>query len=725
MRFPIVCLLAAMGASAADLRPEWNVLYGHEEFRNAEKMLDEYLGKFRSAAEADRRKLIEGIRTVDQLKNYQAQTASRLRAILGEFPERTPLNAKVAGRLARSGYTVEKVIFESRPRYYVTANVYAPEKAAGRSPAVLCPVGHWGVGKFFEDYQRLGAYLARRGFVVLVYDVPGQGERQQYYDPVLRRSLLSPGNTTWFVTIEHNYAGGQTILTRDNYASYLVWDGMRAIDYLVERPDVDAEKIACTGTSGGGLQTEVLSAVDPRIKVSIPVCYGGCAPDTPARRGLTMTDVDALIAPKPLLMIEATGDPRGSVLSKQKRHELIAKLYDVSQAGDRTQYAIFEEPHGYGEAIRRGAYRWLHRWFRGGEPAADSLPEAPIVLETEAALACTTTGQVKTSLGGETVSSLNRAEAARIRDRAPLPARPDALPEWRRRLRSEVESLLALSPVDAPLNARTLDRADRGGYVVEKTVYYSEPEIYVPGLLFLPKKSGPAPGVVFVNEEGKAAAGVVENYLRPLAEAGVAVLAIDPRGTGETASGAASAESSYRAFTNSPDSGLLYASLSAGVTVLGMRTRDVLRAADYLRTRPEIDAKRISVIGQGEAGLPAMHAAALSDGIRSAAVTGTLVTYGSIVENEIYTHRYSMFAPGLLRKYDLPELAGLAAPRTLLVINAVDPMQKPLEVERAAELFAPARTVFGVAGSSGGLRIERAYSAGEILEKYRAMALVP
>jgi cephalosporin-C deacetylase-like acetyl esterase len=725
MRVFVFALYIWAGVLANDMRAQWNVLFGHEEFRRAETMLQDYLGKLRASSEAQREKLIGGLRDRADLEKFQAQTAARLQAILGEFPARTPLNAQMVGRLDRSGYAIEKVIFESRPHYYVTANVYVPLRGSGPFPTVLCPVGHWGAGKFFEDYQRLGAYLARRGFLVLVYDVPGQGERQQYFDPVLGRTLLSPGNTQWFVTIEHGYAGGQTILTRDNYAAYLVWDGIRALDYLVQRSDVDRDKIACTGTSGGGLQAELLSAVDPRIKVSIPVCYGGCAPDTPARRGLTMTDVDALIAPKPLLMIEATGDPRSGVLAKRKRHELVSKLYEVLQASDRTQFAIFEEPHGYGEAIRRGAYRWLSRWLRGTDPSADSLAEEPILLEPESALACTTTGQVKTALGGETVFTLNRAEAARIRDRQPLPQTREAWRDWQRRLRSDVESRLAFVNTDASLRARTMDRLDKGSYLLEKVVYHSDPDIYVPGLLFLPKQTGPRPAVVFVNEGGKTAAGAVEDYLRPLAESGIAMFAIDSRGTGETAATAASREGSYRGFTSEEESRLSYESLSAGTTLLGMRTRDVLRAVDYLKTRSEINPAMISVAGHGAGGLLAMHAAALDDRIRSAAVTGTLISYASIVENEIYAHRYSMFVPGALSKYDLPELAALIAPRAVMVINAVDQAQRPLELQRASEVYAPATKVFGLMGAAGGIRVERASSAAEIVKKYRKLFLEP
>jgi dienelactone hydrolase len=724
MRSLTLLVLLCTGLPAADMRPDWTVLYGHEEFRKADTMLQDYLNKARSAVEANREKLIAGISTPAALRKYQAETAARLRAILGEFPARTALNPKIAGRLERSGYTVEKLIFESRPRYYVTANVYVPGGRAGRFPGVICPVGHWGAGKYYEDMQRLGAYLARRGFVVLVYDSAGQGERQQYWDPVMARTILSPGTTTWFVTTEHGYAGGQTILARDNYAAYLVWDGIRALDYLSERRDVDPEKLACTGTSGGGLQTELLSAIDPRIKVSIPVCYGGCAPDTPARHGLGMMDVDALIAPRPLLMVEATGDPRAAVTGKQKRHELIAKLYAVSDATDRTQFAIFDEPHGYGDSIRRGAYRWLSRWLRGTEPTASDLREEPIVLEPDAALACTTTGQVKTSLGGETVYSLNRAEAAMIRDRESLPASREALRAWRSRLHAEVESRITLNRTESALQPRTLDRVDRGSYILEKVVYHSEPEVYVPAVLLLPKTGSAISAVVFANESGKTAPGVVDNYLRPLVESGVAVLAIDTRGTGETTP-AGNTENSYRNFTGDHESRLMYDSLAMGATPLGMRTRDVLRGVDYLRSRSDIDAKRISVIGQGSAGLPVLHAVALDDTIRGAAITNTLATYGAIVDHEIYTHRYVMFTPGALRKYDLPDVAALVAPRPLLVINAVDEAQRPLDAERAAEVFASTAKIFDMAGAPAGLRVLRAVTASDTLEQYRALVTMP
>jgi dienelactone hydrolase len=437
-----------------------------------------------------------------------------------------------------------------------------------------------------------------------------------------------------------------------------------------------------------------------------------------------MTDVDALIAPRPLLMVEATGDPRAAVAGKQKRHELISKLYALSEAADRTQFAIFDEPHGYGEAIRQGAYRWLSRWLRGAEPTTSDLREEPIVLEPDSALSCTTTGQVKTSLGGETVYSLNRAEAALISDHDPLPASREAWLAWRSRLRVEVESRIALSGAKSALQPRTLERVDRGSYILEKVVYYSEPEVYVPAVLLLPKTGSAMPAVVFANEGGKTSPGVVDNYLRPLVESGVAVLAIDPRGTGETAP-AGNTENSYRSFTGDHESRFMYDSLSVGATPVGMRTRDVLRGVDYLRSRSSIDGKRISLVGQGSAGLPVLHAAALDETVRGAAITSTLATYSAIVDHEIYTHRYVMFTPGVLRKYDLPEVAALVAPRPLVFINPVDQAQRPLDAERAAAVFAAAGKIFDIAGARTGLRVVRAMAASDILDQYRALATMP
>ena len=143
-------------------------------------------------------------------------------------------------------YTIQKLIYEAQPRYYVTAHLYRPH-GDGPFPATICPVGHWYEGKAHGDYQALGSCLARSGSITLIYDAPGQGERLMYYDLLLRESWM--GKT---VTDEHCMAGYACFLTGSHLAMHMIWDGMRTIDLLLDREDVDSKRIACTGSSGGG-----------------------------------------------------------------------------------------------------------------------------------------------------------------------------------------------------------------------------------------------------------------------------------------------------------------------------------------------------------------------------------------------------------------------------------------------------------------------------------------
>ncbi|MEX2262985.1 MAG: alpha/beta fold hydrolase [Bryobacteraceae bacterium] len=703
--------------------PAWNVLYGQKEFADAQSMFSKYLRGLRQEEQQRRSKVIADLSSADEIRRYQHETRAKLRAALGDLPPRTPLNPRTTGILERDGYAVEKVIFESRPRYYVTANIYVPRKGSPPYPAVLAPVGHWGMGKTFEEYQHLGIYLARRGYIVLVYDVPGQGERRQYFNPVLGRALIDPGGSHWFVTLEHGYAGGQAILTGGNYASYLVWDGVRALDYLTARDDVDKERLACTGTSGGGLQAELLSAIDERIKVSIPVCYGGCNPDNPTRPGLSITDIDALIAPRPLLMIEATGDPRSGVMAKQERHEEVAHLYQVAGQPEKTRFIVVDGPHGYVPGMHRAAYSWLSQWFFGKNPSEESLAEPITAVEPAENLHCTPTGEVTMSLGGETVSSLNRAHAQRLApDRSKSTSSVNA-ERWRNNLKDKIQSNIALDLGPEPPRPRTLERMDRGSFILEKVIYYSEPEIYVPAVLLLPKKEGRRPAAVFVNEDGKAAKGLLDDHLRPLAEAGYAVFSIDPRGMGETdpETPRSSKPTDFKRFVHDSESGFYYDAMRVGKTVVGMRTRDVLGAVSYLAAHPEIDASRISAIGHGMGGLIVLYAAAFDERIRSVASTGALVSYSSIVDSELYTHRFSSFGPGFLRNFDLPDLASLIAPRPLLLQNSVDALHRVLDPETVQQTYRSAADVYQAAGQRDRFRIIHDVTASGIAQRYEAL----
>ncbi len=169
---------------------------------------------------------------------------------------------RVTGTVERPGYRIEKVTFESRPRLYVTANLYVPA-GTGRRPAILGPLGHSVNGKAWPSYQRLFSNLARKGYVVLAYDPFGQGERIEYPGSRPGQSALGGG------TSEHEYAGRRLILLGANFGLFRAWDGIRGIDYLLTRAEVDPERIGCCGQSGGGTLTQFLAALDSRIGVAV------------------------------------------------------------------------------------------------------------------------------------------------------------------------------------------------------------------------------------------------------------------------------------------------------------------------------------------------------------------------------------------------------------------------------------------------------------------------
>ncbi len=221
-------------------------------------------GEAAKAFEA-RRARVAALRTPEDVAHRQHDLRTRFVEALGGFPEKTPLRTRVVGVEARDGYRIERVIYESRPDHHVTAVFYLP---AGTPPfpAVLIPCGHDVNGKAAVSYQRACILLARHGIAALCYDPISQGERWQRVDS--EGKALGSGNTN-----EHTMIGIGALLVGRNTASYRVWDGIRSLDYLASRPEIDANRLGCSGCSGGGTLTSYLMALDDRIAVAAPSCY--------------------------------------------------------------------------------------------------------------------------------------------------------------------------------------------------------------------------------------------------------------------------------------------------------------------------------------------------------------------------------------------------------------------------------------------------------------------
>jgi cephalosporin-C deacetylase-like acetyl esterase len=622
--------------------------------RDAEQMLPRYLMGLAQEKFAERARRV---RATTDWAAYRKAFREQVISSLGGLPERTPLNARVMGVIQRDGYRIEKVIFESQPRFYVTANLYVPRTGSAPYPAILFPLGHEGGAKAHDAWQRVLGNLARRGFVLLAWDPVGQGERIQLYDEDFRTSKLSASTT------EHTMAGIQSILLGDSFARFTIWDGMRALDYLLSRPEVDASRVGITGNSGGGTHSSYLAALEDRIHVAAPSCYltnwrklletigpqdaEQCFPGF-LGAGYDHPDFVIAFAPKPFLILSAIRD-FFPILGARETFAEGQRIYDSLGAAGKLSMVEADDGHGYTLPRREAGYRWFTRWLQGRE---DTSPEQEVVIASEQELACTKTGQVLTSLGGESVYSLNVARLEALR-------KPGSVTDLRRLTRFEKR--------EKPLLVQPLGGDQR----MRKLVYQTEPGIWVPAVLFEPAGEGRKPAVVVAHGRGKAAS---MEAVRKHLDTGRVVLSIDVRGVGETGPASRRSGDWARYF------GDYHSAMTAvllGKPLVAMRAEDISAAAGYLAELPSVDASRIAVHGLETAGVAALIATTLDSRIASAVIEGGLVSYESVIRSRIHRNVFEQVIPGALRYFDLPDLVRWSAPRKVEIRGAVDAMGFP------------------------------------------------
>ena len=358
------------GAEALDF------LHGLSEYEKLPRMLQDYMEREGQRAVAARRSSLK-LATVEDVARRRQYVREHILQAIGGLPERTPLNPRTIATMERQGYRIEKIIFESQPNFFVTANLYLPASGKARYPAVLYPLGHELGGKANPTWQQMLATLARKGYVALTWDPVGQGERVQIYDPDLFGSKLR-GSTT-----EHTIQGIQCFLTGQHIARYTIWDAMRALDYLLSRKEVDPERVVCTGNSGGGTHTAYLSALDDRIKVAAPSCYitswhwmlKTLGPQDAEQvfpgwlaDGLDYPDFLYAVAPKPYLVLSAIRDFFPIDGARESFAEAKG-VYAALEQPDKLKMFEADDGHGYSHPRRLAAYEWFARWTHSGDEA--------------------------------------------------------------------------------------------------------------------------------------------------------------------------------------------------------------------------------------------------------------------------------------------------------------------------------------------------------------------
>lgn len=679
MRLAFAVALSALLAAPpapAQTSDRLDFLAGHTDFREIRRMLPDYCRRIASEQLAARRLQIARLAGPADVEARRRYIRERMIQALGGLPERTPLKPRTTGAIEREDYRIEKIVFESQPDFFVTANLYLPKTGKPPYPAILFPLGHEAGGKSNPTWQQILGSLAKKGFVSLAWDPLGQGERVQLYDEDVGGSKVVRSTT------EHTMLGIQCLLVGDNLARYTIWDGLRALDYLLARGEVDPQRVGCTGNSGGGTHTAYLAALDDRIHVAAPSCYltswerlletigpqdaEQCLPPWLAE-GLDHADFIHAFAPKPYLVLAAIRDFFSIVGTRETFHEA-ERIYELLGSREKLAKVEADDGHGYSKPRRLAAYQWFSRWLKGAE---DTDPEPAVMLATEEELYATSTGQVATSLGGETVFTLNQKRARQLRREANPP-------EAR-----QLAALIGFRQPPEPVRVRAFGEIEQPEFRIEKIVYESEPGIAVPGLVFVPKTPTlRKPAAIYVHGRGKAAA---RDDIEGLARTGMIVLSIDARGFGETRHTSDDYGSDWPRYFGDYDCAMT--ALLAGRTLVGMRALDVVRGVDFLAQRPDVDSSRLVALGVEAGAVPVLHAAGLDARIRKVALERMLASYDSVVRNRIHRGVFEQVIPGVLRHYDLPDLAASLAPRPVWVVDPVGAAGDVLPLVEARRLY--------------------------------------
>jgi cephalosporin-C deacetylase-like acetyl esterase len=598
----------------------------------------------------------------------------KLAIALGLFPlpPRTLLNACITGKAKREAYTIENIVYESRPGFYVTANLYIPRKAARPMPAVVVTAGHaYKYSKNAEGYQMAQLGLVHQGFAVLAFDPIGQGERRlPGFDHPQGYSLLMVGQTN---------------------EGIIIWDAMRGIDYLCSRPDIDSSRIGIAGNSGGGTAAFYTHAIDTRIKAAGSfsfVCsyklwieFGGshciCNHLPNIVHEMEEFEVAGLCAPRPLMFGNGSNDKIFPIQGTRDTFNRAQSIYEFYGAADRLAMIEVPEPHGWSQGLREGCRGWMAYWL-GDVIASSPITENTFQSENPDSpdLQCfkgkgmpagaETLVTLTTKWGQEYIEGYNKP-----------PTNKRQCQKREEELREQIWENFGGKP-QAKAKARKMGSFAYKKHRVERLALTTEPGMEIPALLLWPeKRAKTCPVVVYINEKGKHQ---VRNWelTDQLLDKGIAICAIDPRGTGEI-------KVNERHFVNN--------GVVLGRSLLAQQTWDAIAAAHCLSKMDGINAHSIAIYGKGAAAPIALFATALDDVYCGLATEGAFASYLNIVENK---RRWPLwtYPTNILKTADIPQVLSLVAPRPVLMSNTVGYERKTLSKQDTTNALRYASSVY-------------------------------
>ncbi len=595
------------------------------------------------------------IKSREEALAYVESCKERIRNAFGPLPEKTPLNARVMKKIDRDAYSIECIVFESRPGFLVTGNLYMPIKMPLPMPGVIGVCGHSSNGKAAEAYQGFAQGLARQGYACFIIDPIGQGERFQFLREE-NKSLYGPG------VAEHIQVGNQQTLVGEFLGSWFAWDAIRALDYLLTRPEVDPKRIGVTGNSGGGTQTTWLCGLDDRWTMAAPACFvttfrrnaenelpadtEQCPPRVLAL-DLDHSDFLAAMAPKPSMIVAQEKD-YFDVRGSQEAHERLRRLYSLLGNSEGTKLHIGPNYHGYSQENREAMYRFFHGITRVSN--ADKEPE--LLIEKDETLWCTPEGQVQ-PMGSKPVFALTRDFSKELGSKRKGLRGEELKAAIHERLKIAKPSSIADFRILRSSGNRKYPTKDSCTYAVE-----TEPGIHAivtrlssSSLTSRPPRTQQR-AILYLSHRSADRELREEVFVRELLqkEPDSAFFACDVRGIGESQPDCCGVDQFLKPY------GSDYFHAAHGLMldrpVMGQRTLDALRVIDWL-----VDSghQEIHLAGAGWGALPATFAGVLHDSVKEVSVKHGLRSYSEIAEQSEYRWPYSVMVPGVLNVFDLPD----------------------------------------------------------------------
>lgn len=672
----ITIIFTVYGNSFA--QDEFNVIRGNSSnnhwihFSDAPNALYHHLAGEAFELLVKRNESIAGLQSLDQWQERQEVIRQTLQEIMGLFPDRNPLNPQITRSIQRDGYHIEHIIFESQPEFFVTSSLYIPEDLIEPAPAILYLSGHTQDGYRAETYQHKILNLVHKGFIVFAIDPVGQGERLEYFDPETGSSVVGGP------TREHSYAGVQAFLTGQSLAGVMTWDGIRAVDYLLTREEVDPDRIGITGRSGGGTQASYIAAMDDRIYAAAPEAYitnftrllqsigpQDAEQNLPGgiKHGIDHADFLIIRAPKPLLIIATTED----FFSIQGMRESAAEVKSVYEAYGTVEYYDVSEDGGGHQSTqknREAMYAFFQKHLDNpGDPI-----DIDVSIPSDDELRVTDTGQISTSLNSETVFTLNRSIAEKqIEQLAELRQEPD------HHFQNISETAKQLSGFKYPKSISEpvfTGRLNRDGYTIEKYFLQGEGDYVIPYLMFSPEQTN-GKAVIYLHPEGKSAVAENKEELHLLISRGFTVLAPDLIGVGELDGGDLSNYPTTVKDFDPVSFDTWIASVLTGRSITAIQAADIIRLAKSLQTHNRFE--EIYGISRKELSPVLLHASVFESSFSRVALIEPYTSYRSIAIQRYYDPVFHLSSvAGSIGHYDLPDLAAALAPRRLLMAGVTD-----------------------------------------------------